>query len=143
MTTEPTHGAGGAGPRPPGQDRSIGELFGDLAAETSTLVRREVQLAATELTNKASYAGKQTALIAVGALLGVASLLSLVAALVIGLDRWLALWLSALLVGLAVGAVAYGVVVKGIAALRKLELKPKHTIESLQENKAWAERQIR
>ncbi len=31
-------------------DRSLGELFGDLSRETSTLVRQEVTLAKTELT---------------------------------------------------------------------------------------------
>jgi hypothetical protein len=142
MTTEHRESAREAGPFP-GQERSIGELFGELATETNMLIRQEIQLAATEVTSKASYAGKHAALITAGALLGVVSLLTLVAALVIGLDRWLALWLSALLVGVAVGAVAYGVAAKGLAGLRKLELKPKHTIESLQENKSWAERQIR
>ena len=33
-------------------ERSLGELFGDLARETSTLVRQEVQLAKTEMSKK-------------------------------------------------------------------------------------------
>ena len=44
-------------------ERSISELFGELATETSTLVRQEVHLATVELTQKAAYAGRQTALI--------------------------------------------------------------------------------
>ena len=35
-------------------DRSLGELFADLARESSTLLRQEVQLAKTELSQKAS-----------------------------------------------------------------------------------------
>ena len=35
-------------------ERSLGELFGDLAKETSELVRQEVQLARTEMTQKVS-----------------------------------------------------------------------------------------
>ena len=43
----------------PRDDRSLGELFSELAQETSTLVRQEVNLAKTEMTQKASRAGKQ------------------------------------------------------------------------------------
>lgn len=96
-----------------------------------------------ELTHKAVYAGKQGAFVGAGALLGLASVLTLMAALVLALGAAIALWLSALLVGLAVGAVAYAVLHKGITGLRNLQLKPEQTIQSLQENKTWAQRQIR
>jgi hypothetical protein len=127
----------------PREDRSIGELFGELANETTTLVRNEIELAKVEITHKATYAGRQVAFVAGGGLLGVVSLLTLVAALVMGLGTLIALWLSALLVGAVIGAVAYAVAAKGIAGLRKLELTPQHTLHSLQENKSWAQRQIR
>ena len=41
------------------EERSIGELFAQLASETTTLVRQEVQLAKLELSQKASQVGKQ------------------------------------------------------------------------------------
>lgn len=129
--------------RVPREDRPIGELFSELANETATLVRQEIDLATTEVTDKATYAGKQASLIAAGGLLGFVGLLALVAALVIGLGTLMTLWLSALLVGLGISAIACAVAAKGVTALRRVKLKPKHTLESLQENKSWVRGQIR
>jgi hypothetical protein len=142
MTTEHTQ-VPSSGASVPREDRPIGELFSELANETSTLVRQEIDLATTELTSKATYAGKQASLVAAGAALGLVGLLALVAALVLGLGTVMALWVSALLVGLAISAIAAAVAVKGIGALRRMNLKPEHTMESLQENKSWVQRQIR
>jgi Putative Actinobacterial Holin-X, holin superfamily III len=47
-------------------DRSLGELFSELAQETSTLVRQEVTLAKIELTHKASTAGRHVGILAAG-----------------------------------------------------------------------------
>lgn len=52
--------------QPATQERPLGELFKELAGETGTLVRQEVQLAATELTAKATRAGTQVALVGAG-----------------------------------------------------------------------------
>jgi amino acid transporter len=124
-------------------DRPIGELFSELASQTNELVRQEIDLAKTELTHKATYASKHGSLIAAAALLAVVGLLALVAALVLGLATVMALWLSALLVGLAILAIACAVGARGAAGLRRLNPKPQHTIQSLRENKSWAQRQIR
>ena len=40
------------------RERSIGELFGKLSAETSELIRQEMELARAELTAKGKEAGK-------------------------------------------------------------------------------------
>ena len=40
------------------EDRSIGDLFSELANETGTLIRQEVSLAQAEMTKKATDAGK-------------------------------------------------------------------------------------
>ena len=42
------------------EERSLGDLFSELASETSTLVRQEVALAQTELTQKATVVGKDS-----------------------------------------------------------------------------------
>ena len=42
-------------------ERSLGELFGDLARDTATLVSQEVTLAKTEMTAKAKTAGTHIA----------------------------------------------------------------------------------
>ena len=49
------------------EERSLGDLFSELAAETSTLVKQEVALAQTELIQKATVVGKNVGFLVVEA----------------------------------------------------------------------------
>ncbi len=124
-------------------DRSLGELFADLAREMGTLVRAEVELARVEMTQKATRVGKDVGFLAVGAAVAYAGLLAILAAVIIGLAQlgvpW---WLSALLVGLVVAGVGYALVQRGLTALKREDLTPRQTIETLKEDKDWAKEQI-
>ncbi len=88
-------------------DRSLGELFAELAQETTTLVRQEVNLATTEMTQKASRAGRQIGVLAAGGAVAYAGLLAILAGVIVLLDNVMPLWLSALLVGVVVAVVGY------------------------------------
>jgi len=113
-------------------ERSLGELFGDLARESSTLIRQEMELAKTELSQKAGHVGKDVAFLAVGGLVVYAGLLAVLAAIIIGLAAaGLPWWVSALLVGLVVLGIGYGLVQKGLSDLKRSNLAPTQTIESL------------
>ncbi len=128
----------------PTDERSLGELFAELAHETSTLVRQEVELAKTELSQNATRIGKDLAFLAVGGAVAYAGFLALLAALAIGLGQlgvpW---WLAALIVGLVVVGVGYFLVQRGLNALKQEDLAPRQTIESLKEDKEWAKAQTR
>lgn len=124
-------------------DRTVGELFADLVSETGTLVRQEIKLATAEMSEKAGYAGRQVAYIASGALLGVVALLTLIAALVLGLGTMIALWKSALLVGIVAAALAVVLAYKGAAGLRDMSIVPEQTIETLKEDKRLVEEHVR
>ncbi len=130
-------------PHPSQGERSIGELFKELANETSALVRQEVKLATTEMTQKASFAARQSAFIAAGGLLATIALLSLIAAFILGLGTLIPLWVSALLVGAVIAVAAFIVINKGVTALKSMSPAPQQTILSLEENKAWVRQQIR
>ena len=125
-------------------DRSIGELFADLAKESSVLVRQEVALAKAELTQKAGKVGKDIGFLAVGGLVLYAGLLAIIAAIIIVLGTigvpW---WLSALAVGLIVAGVGYFLVQKGLDALKRENIAPRQTIETLKEDAEWAKEQVR
>jgi hypothetical protein len=125
-------------------DRSLGELFSELTQETRTLVRQEVQLAKTEMSQKASQVGKDVGFLAAGGAVAYAGLLAIVAGIIFVLaEIGLALWLSALLVGLVVAAAGYFLVRKGLDALKQENLAPQETIETLKEDKQWAKDQTR
>jgi len=115
-------------------DRSLGELFGDLSRETSTLVRQEVTLAKTELTQTASKVGKDIGFLVVGGTVAYAGVLVLLAAAVLLLAIVLPAWLAALIVGLVVAGVGYGLVRRGLAALKNIDMAPRQTIETLKED---------
>lgn len=124
-------------------DRSLGELFAELAQETGTLVRQEVELARVELGEKASGLGRAAASLAVGGAVAYAGFLAIMAAIIIALaDAGLPWWLSALLVGLAVAGVGYALVARARSALQRADLTPRQTVETLKEDREWAKKQI-
>jgi len=125
-------------------ERSLGDLFGDLARDMGTLVSQEVTLARTELTEKATQVGKDVAILAVGGLVAYAGLLAIIAAVIVLVaDRGVPLWASALIVGGLVAGIGVVLVQRGIAALRHQDLTPRQTIESLKEDTRWAKEQVR
>lgn len=134
------------------EDRSLGDLFAELASETSQLVRQEVALAQTEITNKATRVGKQVGFLVVGGAIGYAALLVVLAAVTMGLGRIIASlagWseltstaLAALIVAVVVGVVAYSLVTSALAKLRETSLAPNQTIESVKEDAQWLKNQV-
>jgi drug/metabolite transporter (DMT)-like permease len=122
-------------------DRSIGELFAELSRETSVLVRKEVELATTEMTGKARQAGVQAGAIAAGGALVHAGLLVLLAGVVLGLaELGVASWLSAVIVAAAVMAGGYFLVNRGMTNLRATKFTPTQTMESIKETATWTTR---
>lgn len=128
----------------PTDERSLGELFADLARETGTLVSREVALARTEMTEKAAQVGKDVAFLAVGGLIAYAGLLAIIAAIILVLAaNGVPLWVSALVVGLAVAVIGYVLVQRGLTALKRQDFVPRQTLETLKDDTQWAKEQIR
>jgi hypothetical protein len=124
-------------------DRSLGELFSELAQDTSTLVRQEMTLAKTEMSQKASRLGKDVGFLAAGGAVAYAGLLAVLAGIIVLLGQIIPMWLSALLVGLVVAGVGYFLVRKGLEALKREELAPRQTIETIKEDQQWAKDQTR
>jgi hypothetical protein len=123
-------------------DRSLGELLAELSRETGQLVRKEVELATTEMTAKARKAGAAAGVAAAGGALLHAGLLVLLAALVIGLAQiGVSPWLSALIVALVTMIVGYALVNKGLTELRRTSVAPTQAIETLKETATWTTRQ--
>jgi purine-cytosine permease-like protein len=122
-------------------NRSLGELFSELAQETSTLVRQEVNLAKTEMSDKASRASKHVGVLAAGGALAYAGLLAVLAGIIALLNNVMPLWASALLVGIVVAVVGYLLVRRGLDALKREDFTPRETIETLKEDQQWAKDQ--
>jgi xanthine/uracil permease len=124
-------------------NRSLGELFSELAQETSTLVRQEVTLAKTEMSHKASRTGKHIGVLAAGGAVAYAGLLAILAGVIVLLDNVIPLWASTLLVGVVVAIVGYLLVRRALDALKREDFAPRETIETLKEDQQWAKEQTR
>ena len=123
-------------------ERSIGDLFSELAAETGTLIRQEVSLAQAEMTAKASKVGKNVGFLAVGGAVGYAALLAILAGVIIGLSYFMPAWLAAILVGAVVGIAAFVLISSALAELKKTNMKPEETVESIKEDAQWLKNQV-
>ena len=113
-------------------DRSLGDLFAELSRESTTLVRQEINLATTEMTQKATRAGKDVGFLVVGGAIVYAGVLAIVAAIVLILGQagvpW---WLSALIVGVVVAGVGYVLIRRGLDNLKHEDMTPRQTIDTL------------
>lgn len=121
------------------RDRPIGEVTSALTRDLSLLVRQEFELAKAEMAEKGRVAARGFGMIG-GA--GVAALMAagaLTACAVLVLSLFLPAWLSALLVGAALGAVAYLLAVRGKDQVARAgTLIPEQTIETIEEDVEWA-----
>ena len=124
------------------EDRSLGDLFSELASDTSLLVRQEVALAQTELTQKATVVGKDIGFLVVGGAVGYAALLAILAAAIIGLALFIPAWAAALIVGVIVGIVAFIMISSALKSLKKTSITPEKTVETLKEDAQWLKNQV-
>jgi len=125
------------------EDRSLGELFGELTRDISALARQEIQLAKVEMSQKASEAGKNVGFLAVGGAIAYAGFLAILAAIVIALAAVMPWWLSALIVGLVVAGVGAFLIQRGRQNLTNMDPTPRQTVETLKEDREWAKEQMR
>ncbi len=127
------------------EEKSLGQLLKELTAETTTLLRQEVDLAKTEMGEKASRVGTNLGSLTIGGAVLFAGALALLFAAVNALTEILAhvvpitvaAWLSPLVLGIALGAIGYSLVKKALATLKQESVTPRRTTQSLQENKEW------
>ncbi len=118
------------------QERSVGDLFGQLTQDLALLVRQEAQLAKTEMQAKVSRATRHRVSLATGGIVALLGAIALTAARIlllvepIGLDPWLA----ALLVGAVLAGVGYFMLQGGLRDLKQIDPAPRRTVESIKED---------
>ena len=126
------------------RDNSIGDLVKDLAAETSTLVRQEIDLAKAEMTERGKRAGKGAGMLAAGAVVGLLALGALTAVLIAALDLAMPTWLAALIVTVVYAAIAGVLIQIGRKQVQEAAPPvPEETIDSVKEDVQWAKTRTR
>jgi uncharacterized membrane protein YqjE len=121
------------------RDRPIGELLKELANETTTLVRQELDLAKAEMREKAGKAGPGFGMWGAAGVTGLLALGTLTAFLILALDGAMPNWLAALIVGLVYAAIAGVLYVRGKQRVEEAGSPvPEKTIETVKEDVQWA-----
>jgi hypothetical protein len=115
------------------EDRPIRELLSDLWNNSQILIKEELKLATTELESKVDEAKADLMKAALGAGALYAGVLALVAALVLFLAKFVAPWVAALLVGVAVLGLGYALVRSG-KKVNARSLTPERTVGSVRED---------
>lgn len=116
---------------PRANDPSVGALLGSLVRETGSLVHQEMNLAKVEMAGKSRQAAKHGGVLLVGGAFAHAGLVGLGAALVLGLGSLLPFWLSALLMGVVLLGIGYGMARAGLSGLQGLDPVPTETVASV------------
>jgi len=121
------------------RERPLGDLVKQLAGQTSTLVRQEVDLAKAELAEKGRVAGQGAGLFAGAAVVGLMAAGALTALLILVLDTAMDAWLAALIVTAVLGAVAAVLALQGRNRIRAATPPvPQQTVETVKEDVEWA-----
>ena len=123
------------------EERSLGDIVGDLGRDMTTLVKQEIELARAELKEEAAKAGRGAGMLG-GA--GVAALLMLLlgsSALAFLLDNWMPVELAFLITALVWAVVAAVLAVRGRAALRQVQPQLPETQQTLKEDASWVKAQ--
>jgi putative superfamily III holin-X len=121
------------------RERPIGDLVKQLASQTSTLVRQEIDLAKAEMSQKASIAGKGAGLLGGAAVTGLLAAGALTACLILVLSEAMDAWLAALIVAVVMGIVAAALGLAGRNKVREATPPvPEQTVETVKEDVEWA-----
>jgi hypothetical protein len=118
------------------QERSIGELFGQLTQDMTLLVRQEVQLARTEMTEKLSRFTTNLISVGTGGFVAYVGGLALTAALILAIRDLanISLAWSALIVGGILAIVGWVMLQRGLKKLKEVELAPRRSVENIKDD---------
>jgi uncharacterized membrane protein YqjE len=121
------------------RERPVGELLKQLANETTTLVKQELELAKAEMREKASKAGPGFGMWGAAGVTSLLALGSLTAFVILALDGAMPNWLAALIVGLVYAAIAGLLYFRGKQRVAEAGSPvPEQTVETLKEDVQWA-----
>ncbi len=116
------------------EGRSVGQLLRDLADDVTRLIRDELALARSEASDNLHRMVTAVISIVGGALLGLAALMVLLDAVVMGLSNHMPDWMAAVIVGGVVGLVGFILVYQGQKNLSAGSLAPRRTAESVRKD---------
>jgi hypothetical protein len=126
-------------------ERSIGDLIKELQSESSTLLRQEVELAKAEMRETLGTYTRNAISVAIGGALLLAALFGLLWTVNMALTALLegavgletAVWLSPLILTVALAVIGMSMVKGGVNRIREESIVPRRATATLKEEKQW------
>lgn len=123
---------------------STGDLVKELSEQTTILVRKEVELAKAELTEKGKVVGAGAGMLGGATLAGILTLGVLTALILSLLDKAMDFSLAALIVTIVYAAIATVLAMAGRDRIRQgMPPAPEETVETVKEDVQWAKSQAK
>ena len=133
------------------EQSSIVYLLKKLRDDTTTLVRDEISLAKTEVSEKIASTSRNVGYLAAGALVAYAALMLILLGISFllrdlfilqGMKEANATLLGFLIVGAVVGGIGAILITKALNTLKRESLTPTKTAETLKEDKEWVQSKV-
>src|SRR3982751_6009761 len=125
-------------PRTRERDASTAELLKQLSEQTTSLVRKEIELAKVELTEKGKKAGVGAGMFGAAGLFGVVGFAAITACLIWALSEAVVGWLAALIVGVVYAAIAGVLAQRGKKQVQRATPPvPERAVDSTKEDLEW------
>jgi uncharacterized membrane protein YqjE len=125
------------------RSHSTGELVKQLSEQTTTLVRKEIDLAKAELSEKGKVAGQGAGMFGGAAVVGLLALGVLTAMILALLDKAMDFWVAALIVTVLYGAIAAVLAMSGRDRVKQATPPAEQTVETVKEDVQWAKSQAK
>jgi len=127
---------------PSNGEKSAAELLKQFSEDATTLIRKEVEFAKAELTEKGRQAGKGAGMFGGAGLFGVGAFGALTTFLILVLAEAMDAWLAALIVTVLWAGVAAVLAIQGKQKVEEAApLQPEQTVDTVKEDVQWAKRQ--
>ena len=126
------------------RERPTAELLRELSDQTTTLVRKEIELAKVELSEKGKRAGAGAGLFGGAGVLGVFAFGCLTACAVLALATAVAAWLAALIVAVVYAAIAGAIALAGRRQLKRATPPvPEQAVDTTKEDVEWVKTRVK
>ncbi len=123
--------------------RSIADVLQDILANVQGIIRAEVRLAKTEVTEEATKAGRAAGLLAGGAVSALFAVWLLLLTLLFALAIAMPMWAAALILFVITGIATALLLTAGKKRFKAVHPTPEKTIETMKENVEWAKSQTK
>ena len=124
-------------------NRSVADVLQDIVANVQTIIRSEVRLAKTEITEEALRAGRAAGMIAGGTAAALFTVWLLLLTVLFALATAIPMWSASLLLVVVMAVVTTILLSAGKKRWKAVHPKPEKTIESVKENVEWVKHQAK